>query len=127
MEINNRPLIKALSYVEESCGPISILRSEWAWRRVRNEHFELEPMCQMCGETGTCDVHHIIPWQYSEELRYDHDNLVTLCRRDHFLYGHLRNWHRYCPEILELCQHAQLINPHVEWVGRVHRDFNLAA
>jgi len=98
---------------------MTMLRSEWAWRKVRNEHFDLEPMCQLCGTDEDCQVHHILPWHKYKDLRYEHDNLVTLCREHHFRFAHLGNWQRYCPDILDLCVLAQSMNPYVKWAGRV--------
>ena len=86
----------------ESEGLVSALRSDWRWRRTRNDFAARNPECAMCGMTTDIEVHHIVPWQVDANLRYAESNLVTLCRDDHFKYGHWRNWRAQNPHVLEL-------------------------
>lgn len=39
--------------------------------------------CKMCGSTEKLQVHHIIPWSKSYELRYTVSNGITLCKECH--------------------------------------------
>lgn len=47
--------------------------------------------CLVCGAHPSTHVHHLEPWANTRNLRYNLDNLVTLCRechfQFHFLYG----------------------------------------
>ena len=47
--------------------------------------------CLVCGEHGT-HVHHLEPWAFDRDLRYDPANLATLCKechvQFHYLYGY---------------------------------------
>lgn len=72
------------------------------WDRVRSEHIRRHPECAVCKKVGKIisnDVHHILPfWRYPEfELLAD--NLVTLCRKHHFEWGHFFDWKSYNEEI----------------------------
>jgi 5-methylcytosine-specific restriction endonuclease McrA len=46
----------------------------------RDEH-----RCQMpsCGSKKRLNVHHIQPWSKASSLRFDENNLITLCRKCH--------------------------------------------
>lgn len=39
--------------------------------------------CVVCGETEGIEAHHIIPVWFSDELKYDIGNGVTLCKKHH--------------------------------------------
>jgi len=41
--------------------------------------------CQMpsCGSNKRLNVHHIQPWSKASSLRFDENNLITLCRKCH--------------------------------------------
>ena len=69
--------------------------------------------CEWCGTKGSLfnqlNVHHFIPQHIAPELRNDPDNLVTLCRADHFSLGHKRNWTNNVPEIRVLFRHDNAI------------------
>ena len=88
----------------ESEGLVSALRSDWRWRKVRNDFVSRHPRCRMCETTTDIEVHHIIPWHVDENLRYAEHNLVTLCRPDHFRFGHWRNWRSQNSHIIELAE-----------------------
>lgn len=105
-----RSLLKAQS---ASWMPVDILRSDWEWRKTRNAFILVESCCQMCGARKKLEVHHVIPWHVDETLRYDWDNLVTLCRHCHFQFGHHGNWREYNRGILELCGVAREYDPRV--------------
>lgn len=62
------------------------------WRTARANHLISEPFCVACGRGNDIEVHHIKPFHKHPELELDPGNLVTLCRRCHFLIGHLDNW-----------------------------------
>jgi hypothetical protein len=39
--------------------------------------------CQWCGSNKNPHIHHIIPWRYNENTRFDVDNGIVLCRKHH--------------------------------------------
>lgn len=67
----------------------------WRWPAVRDEHLRRHPECAACGRAVDLEVHHITPVGGANgdpSLELDPTNLMTLCRRDHFLIGHLDSW-----------------------------------
>lgn len=62
------------------------------WPRVRAEHLRKEPECQVCGTRENIDVHHIVPVWIDRFQELSRENLVSLCRPHHFLFGHLMAW-----------------------------------
>ena len=73
------------------------------WNVVRKQHLIKEPLCQVCGTKGSflnpIQVHHCIPvsWDSSKELLFD--NLITLCSKDHLIFGHLYSFLSYNPYV----------------------------
>lgn len=50
--------------------------------------------CQLCNLKGTdLNAHHIYPWANYPELRFDLNNVITLCKRCHFEKAHDCNFH----------------------------------
>ena len=63
------------------------------WRKLREAHFMLHPLCERCLKEGktspTEEIHHIKPILTGgdelemEKLAYDPDNLIGLCKECH--------------------------------------------
>lgn len=53
------------------------------WRNVAKQVRLRDGACQACGTTRDLTVHHIRGIHDAPELRYDPDNLTTLCRSCH--------------------------------------------
>lgn len=51
------------------------------WRQLVFERDNYK--CQECGNGGHVQAHHIKPWAYYPDLRFDIDNGMTLCRDCH--------------------------------------------
>lgn len=50
------------------------------YNKFRDEILERdEYKCTRCGVSGNLHIHHIVPWNVNEELRYDKNNVITLC------------------------------------------------
>jgi 5-methylcytosine-specific restriction endonuclease McrA len=62
------------------------------WPKVRALHIERENACVACGKKHWLQVHHIKPVHLFPELELEDSNLLTLCRRHHFIIGHLEYW-----------------------------------
>ena len=73
------------------------------WPRVRKQHLELNPKCAVCGKSRTLleanEVHHITPFSMDKHLELSNENLITLCPRDHLLFGHLGSFHSFNSEV----------------------------
>lgn len=107
--------LRAFSYVEERQSIFQIMHAEFAWREARGRFIKLQPGCQMCGAQKELQVHHVYPWHLFPALRFELNNLVTLCQPCHFRFGHFRDWKGFNIEILELCEIAQARNKTVDW------------
>lgn len=57
------------------------------WKRCRNNHLLLEPLCRHCSHVGKAvpgnEVDHIIDIVDAPHLRLDDSNLQTLCTTHH--------------------------------------------
>ena len=71
------------------------------WPTVRKHYLELHPCCEICGTTKNLQVHHKKPFHLDPALELDLNNLATLCKTDHFVFGHLHNYKSYNPNIDE--------------------------
>ena len=73
------------------------------WPRVRNEYFQQNPQCVICGSVKSLQIHHILPFHKFPELELDKRNLITLCdeKQCHLRFGHLYNFASYNDEIRE--------------------------
>lgn len=67
------------------------------WSKVRAAYVREHPTCEACGTIKDLNVHHIKPFHLRPELELDPDNLITLCRTDHFYVGHRGNWSKENP------------------------------
>lgn len=75
------------------------------WSGVRNEFLKENPFCAVCESKGSLlnglEVHHLLPFHLHPELELDKNNLVTLCRDHHLLFGHLMSWKSYNQNAVE--------------------------
>ena len=54
-------------------------RAKWGLDVKTRDAFK----CQECGSENDLHAHHIIPWKYDSEKRFDMGNGITLCRSCH--------------------------------------------
>lgn len=75
------------------------------WRHVRAQHLKRFPTCAVCGTKGTLlkpiEVHHCIPYSVDKTQELRLENLITLCRPDHLLFGHLNSFHSFNKDVKE--------------------------
>ena len=69
------------------------------WPKTRKRHLALFPTCAVCGNKKGLEVHHKISFRLRPDLELDPNNLKTLCRRHHFIIGHLEYWKSYNPSL----------------------------
>lgn len=62
------------------------------WPRVRKIHLLANPACAACATGKKLEVHHIVPYHHDPARELEPGNLLTLCERCHFLFGHFDNW-----------------------------------
>jgi hypothetical protein len=75
------------------------------WSGVEKAYRKLHPTCEVCGTKGTLtnplNVHHIAPFHLHPELELSVDNLWTMCRQHHFLFGHFMNWKSFNKTVID--------------------------
>lgn len=75
------------------------------WKKLRTEHLKRNPKCAVCGSRLNLIPHHIVPFHLDRSKELDPSNLITLCENKslncHLLFGHLKSWSRYNPDIVE--------------------------
>jgi len=69
------------------------------WSALSRKYREENPHCAVCGTLQNVEVHHVIPYHIDPQLELQEFNLISLCRHDHFLFGHLGSWHSYNREV----------------------------
>lgn len=77
-----------------------------AWIKVEHEHLVKEPGCRACpiGHKGVdVQVHHIVPFHIDPSKELDPKNVITLCRRHHFMFGHCEDYKSWNPHVVEDC------------------------
>ena len=66
------------------------------WSEVQKSFIALHSTCAVCGTKGKLlnplNVHHRLPFHKDPSKELDENNLITLCRKCHFIFGHLNNW-----------------------------------
>lgn len=71
------------------------------WVKVRDTAVKKQPYCSICESKKELQVHHIKPFHIFPELELVETNLIVLCRRDHFIFGHLTDWKSYNINIIK--------------------------
>ncbi len=57
--------------------------------------------CAICGKKKGLEGHHRLPFHLYPKLELDPDNVIILCRKHHFIFGHLEYWESYNTQIAE--------------------------
>jgi hypothetical protein len=71
------------------------------WKTVRNNHLNKQTHCQACGTYKNLQVHHIIPVSIDKTKELDYNNLITLCKTCHFVFGHFMDWNSWNKNVIE--------------------------
>ena len=56
------------------------------WRVLRSEHIRHNPVCSVCGCDTDLVVHHITRPKGDEDLFFNPENLMTLCKQCHLIH-----------------------------------------
>jgi len=86
---------------EEAVPPVGHTARTACWTKARAAHLAKHPRCEVCGTANDIEVHHVVPFAERPDLECDAANLITLCRRDHFAFGHLYSWLRSNSHVVE--------------------------
>jgi hypothetical protein len=71
----------------------------WKWAALRRVMINAHPWCSACLTPKRLDVHHCVPFHVDKSLELESRNLIVLCRRCHFLFGHFYDWQSYNPSV----------------------------
>lgn len=78
------------------------------WGKVRGDYLGKNGICAVCGTNKFLNVHHQKPYHLFPELELEESNFITLCESPthncHFIFGHLLNWGRWNPKIVEMAK-----------------------
>lgn len=74
------------------------------WETFRREFLKVNNECAACGSVRDLEVHHVVPYQRRPDLELDSENCITLCRDDHFTFGHLKDWRSWNETVRYDCQ-----------------------
>ena len=69
------------------------------WPSVEKAFLKLNPECKVCGTKQNQNVHHISPFHLDPAKELSLQNLITLCRPHHFLFGHFMNWSSFNSDV----------------------------
>jgi|GEM_PF-1261810 len=58
-------------------------RNTYRWKMLKKQILEEHPFCSKCGRSDQLEVHHIIPHRGSEDLFFDRENLIVMCKSCH--------------------------------------------
>lgn len=72
------------------------------WRKRRKIHITAFPLCVVCGKKGS-EVHHVKPFHLFPHLELESTNMATMCRKHHFIFGHLENWKLFNDRFWHIC------------------------
>lgn len=70
-----------------------------AWRTLRSRWLVAFPRCAACGSTRRVEVHHVVPAHVDPSRVLDPENLISLCRLCHFVFGHLLSWRSWNEDV----------------------------
>ena len=70
------------------------------WDEKERAFLKAHPRCEACGSKLHLEVHHKQPFHLRPDLELVDSNLMTLCRADHFAFGHLHEWESYNPAVV---------------------------
>ena len=75
------------------------------WPRVMKAYRSAHPNCAVCGKGNSLlnpiNIHHCRPFHIQPELELEITNLITLCRVDHLIFGHLKNFKSFNVNVRE--------------------------
>lgn len=71
------------------------------WKTVRSNHLYKQTHCQACGTHKNLQVHHIIPVSIDKTKELDYNNLITLCKTCHFVFGHFMDWNSWNTDVIK--------------------------
>ena len=99
--------------------------SRYRVRKAKNIYRKQHPSCEACGRTPKFyqkknEVHRIQPEHAAPHLAEDPENMVTLCRHDHFWLGHCQSWTHWNANVLQTI--AEVANAYCRTATRMRKE-----
>lgn len=94
-----------MPYASRHAPPVPGHFRSAGWPAAERAHLHREPRCRACGGVTDLNVHHVRPFHLYPELELDPENLVTLCRYCHLVFGHFHDWSSFNPEAIADADH----------------------
>lgn len=74
------------------------------WPATRKKHLISQPNCQSCHSYKNLEVHHIEPYHINPNRELDPQNLITLCKTCHLVFGHLMDYKSWNTNVVKDCE-----------------------
>lgn len=71
------------------------------WKAFRKKIIKDRPYCAICNTKWFLEAHHIKLFNEFPELEFEKKNIIILCRKHHFEWGHLFFFRRGNPDIIK--------------------------
>jgi len=75
-------------------------RRSRTWRKTKREFAKIHPKICPFGCTKKIELHHKVPFHVAPHLEEVFSNLMWLCRKHHFEWGHLNNFHSHNMDVV---------------------------
>ena len=86
------------------------------WDNLRDECVIEQKVCQWCGTDKDLEGHHIIEFSYNPKYEMLKENIIVLCRKDHYQIGHGGvSWSKGNPYVKEECDAHREHIKHYAW------------
>ena len=70
------------------------------WESTEREFRAVNKLCP-CGSDDDLNVHHIFPFHLYPQFELEWWNLITLCRKHHYEFGHNEDWKAFNPFVVD--------------------------
>lgn len=71
-------------------------KEEYEYIQLKKQAFNRDNHeCQNCKVKDNLCGHHILPYKFKRKANLDIDNIITLCKKCHFTFGHNSNWKQF--------------------------------
>jgi 5-methylcytosine-specific restriction endonuclease McrA len=97
--------IEGLELIEVPNKKPTHVSNKRKWLDIQRKHKRHNPRCAICGTNANIEVHHIVSISEDISKEFEESNLISLCRKGrncHLVFGHLGNFQKSNPNILQL-------------------------
>lgn len=89
-------------------------KRSWKIAALCRKFTKKHPYCAWCNKEKDLEAHHILPVWVAPDKALDETNLITLCSKCHFTFGHIGNFAtRFLINIIELIESSQRFSSYI--------------